>query len=160
MECFRKILQRLIVFCTGIGSLFLAGIMAIIVVSIIVRLIGRVVPGSYETIELMIVVVVAFALPYCGMHNGHVRVDLIMKVFPEKVQGILNAFNHLISMIFWGALGVVAYAIGFEKGWLEITDYFRISYLPFRIVFGLGLLFLALNFMIEMHNSLKRVLKR
>ena len=159
MECFRKILQRLIVFCTGIGSLFLAGIMAIIVVSIIFRIFGRVVPGSYETIELMIVVAVAFALPYCGMHNGHVRVDLILKVFPERVRGIFNAFNHLISMIFWGALGVAAYAIGIEKGWLEVTDYFRLPYLPVRIVFGLGLLFLAFNFMIELYNSLKRVLK-
>ena len=160
MDRFTKILRRLIVFCTGIGSLFLAGIMAIIVASIIVRIFNRIVPGSYETIELMIVVTVAFALSYCGMQKGHVSVDLILKAFPERVQGILNAFNHLISMIFWGALGVVAYAIGFEKGWVEITDYFRLSYLPFRIVFGLGLIFLALNFMMELHSSLKRVLKR
>jgi TRAP-type C4-dicarboxylate transport system permease small subunit len=134
--------------------------MAIIVANIIIRIFGRVVPGSYETIELMIVVTIAFALPYCGMHNGHVSVDLILKAFPERVQGVVNVFKHLITMIFWGALGVVAYTIGFEKGWLEITDYFRLSYLPFRMVFGLGLLFLALHFMIELYHSLKRVLKR
>jgi TRAP-type C4-dicarboxylate transport system permease small subunit len=159
MDRFAKILRRLIVFCTGIGSIFLAGIMALIVANIIVRFFGRVAPGSYETIELMIVVTVAFALPYCGMHNGHVSVDLILKAFPERVQDILNASNNLISIIFWGALGVAAFAIGFEKGWLEITDYFQLSYLPFRIVFGMGLLLLALNFVIELFNSLKRFLK-
>jgi TRAP-type C4-dicarboxylate transport system permease small subunit len=160
MDRFTKILHRLIVFCTGIGSIFLAAIMLIIVASIIVRIFGKVVPGSYETIELIIVVTIAFALPYCGMHKGHVSVDLILKKFPERAQNIINAFNHLISMIFWGALGVVAYAIAFEKGWMEITDYFRLSYMPFRIVFGLGLLFLAFNFLIEMYHSLKRGLKR
>lgn len=160
MDRFTKFLHRLIVLSSGIGSIFLAGIMSIIVASIIVRVFGKVIPGSYETIELIIVVTIAFALPYSGMHSGHVRVDLILKKFPERAQNIIDAFNHLICMIFWGALGVFAYGIAFQKGWFEITDYFRLSYMPFRMVFGLGLLFLALNFMIEMYNALKRGLKR
>ena len=160
MDRFTKILQRVIVICTAIGSIFLAGIMAIIVASIIVRVFGKVVPGSFETIELMIVVSIAFALPYCGIHKGHVSVDLILNKFSERTRNIINVFNHLVSMLFWGALGVVACSIAFEKGWFEITDYFRLSYMPFRIVFGLGMIFLALNFFVEMYNSLKRGLKR
>lgn len=160
MDRFTKILHRLIRLFSGLGAICLAVVMLIIVANIVVRIFGKVVPGSYETIELVIVVTIAFSLSFSGIHKGHVKVDLILNRFPERAQNIIKAFNHLVCTIFWGALGVVAYAIAFEKGWLEKTDFFRISYLPFRILFGLGLLFLSLIFLIEMYLSMKKGLKR
>jgi hypothetical protein len=56
VNIFRKITN------TGsrIGSYFLAGIMILVVGSIVIRPFGRAIPGSYEVIELLIVVPVAF----------------------------------------------------------------------------------------------------
>jgi TRAP-type C4-dicarboxylate transport system permease small subunit len=160
MDRFTKILHRLIVIFSGLGAFCLSLIMLIIIANIVVRIFGKVVPGSFETIELIVVVTIAFSLSYSGMHKGHVKVDLILNKFPEKVQNIINAFTHLICVIFWGALGVVAYMMAFEKGWMEETDYFRISYMPFRLAFGLGILFLALTFLIEMYKSIKKGRKK
>ena len=134
--------------------------MLIIIANIIVRIFGKVVPGSYETIELIIIVTIAFSLAYSGMHKGHVKVDLIVNRFPEKARNFIDAFTYLVCFIFWGALGVVAYIMAFEKGWMEETDYFGTPYMPFRLVFGLGLLFLALTFLIEMYQSIKKGLKK
>lgn len=160
MDRFTKILHRLIRLFSGLGAICLAVIMLIIVANIVVRIFGKVVPGSYETIELVVVVTIAFSLSYSGMHKGHVKVDLILNRFPERAQNIIKAFTHLVCTIFWGTLGVVAYAIAFEKGWLEITDFFRMPYLPYRLAFGLGILFLALTFLIEMYKSIKKGLKK
>ena len=160
MDRFTKILNRLIVMFSGLGAICLAFIMLIIIANIIVRIFGKVVPGSYETIELVVVVTIAFSLSYSGMYKGHVKVDLILNQFPERLQNIIKAFNHFVCMVFWGVLGVAAFAIAFEKGLLEITDYFRVPYMPYRMAFGLGMLFLALTFMIRSYQAIKRGLKK
>jgi TRAP-type C4-dicarboxylate transport system permease small subunit len=160
MNRFTDIVRRITVLGTGLGSIFLAGIMVLIVASIVTRLFGRVIPGSYELIELMIVVTVAFSLAYSGIKQGHVLVKIIVDLFPERVQDIIAGFTNFISLIFWGVVAWAAYKITVEKGILEVTDDFLIPYRPFRFIFAFGLLLLALAFLIEMVKALKRGLKR
>lgn len=160
MNRFADIIRRVTVLGTGLGAAFLAGIMVLIVASIIVRLFGRVIPGSYELIELMIVVTVAFALAYTGLKQGHVTVNIIVSRFPQRVQDIVAGFTCLISLGIWGVMAWAAYKIAVEKGILEVTEYFLVPYIPFRFVFALGLLLLSLAFLIDMYNALKRGLKR
>lgn len=159
MDRFTKMLQYLIVRLSGIGAFFLAIVMLLIFANIAVRPFGKIVPGSYETVELFIVITIAFSLALTGLHKGHVRVDLIIKRFPGRIQNIIDTFNWLVCAIFWGVTGVFAFVIGFEKGWSEISDYFRLPYLPFRIVFGIGMLLLALVFLVYTIDALKRSFK-
>ena len=160
MDRFTKILHRAINILSGLGAFVLAIVMLIIFANIIVRIFGKVVPGSFETIELIVVITIAFSMAYTGMHKGHVSVDILLKRFPERIQNIINTFNYFVCMIFWGAMGVFAFVIAFQKGWMEITDYFRLSYFPVRIVFGVGLLLLSLTFFIRMCLALKESFKR
>ena len=160
MNRFTDIVRRITVLGTGLGSIFLAGIMVLIVASIITRFFGRVIPGSYELIELMIVVSVAFSLAYSGIKRGHVVVKIIVDLFPERVQDIIAGFTNFISLIFWGVVAWAAYKITVEKGILEVTDDLLIPYMPFRFIFAFGLLLLAMAFLIEMVKALKRGLKR
>jgi TRAP-type C4-dicarboxylate transport system permease small subunit len=115
-----------------------------------------VVPGSYEMIELMIVVTVAFALSYAGIHNAHVKVDLIVSKFNPTLQKVCLFITCLISLAFWGALAFVAYRIAMQKGMMEATDYFLIPYLPFRFVFGFGLFLLSIFFFVEMLTTFQK----
>jgi TRAP-type C4-dicarboxylate transport system permease small subunit len=160
MNRFEKILEWLTHIGTGLGAFFLAGIMVLIVASIITRLFGRVVPGSYEMIELMIVVTVSFSLAYTGLKQGHVIVNIVVSRFPERLQIFCTVFTCLISLGFWGALAWAAYQIALEKGILEVTEYFLIPYIPFRFVFTIGLLLVSLTFLIEMLKSIKRGLSK
>jgi len=160
MKRFADIVRRIIVLGTGLGAVFLAGIMVLIVASIITRFFGRVIPGSYEMIELMIVVTVAFALAYTGLRQGHVIVNIIVSRFPQRFQGIVAGFTCLISLGIWGLMAWAAYDIAVEKGILEVTDYFLVPYIPFRFIFALGLLLLSLVFLIDMYEAMKRGLKR
>lgn len=160
MNRFADVVRRIIVLGTGLGAVFLAGIMVLIVASIITRFFGRVIPGSYEMIELMIVVTVAFALAYAGLRQGHVTVNIIVSRFPQRFQGIVAGFTCLISLGIWGLMAWVAYDIAVEKGILEVTDYFLVPYIPFRFIFALGLLLLSLVFLIDMYKAMKRGLKR
>ena len=160
MDRFKKILHKSINTLSGLGAIVLAIVMLIIFANIIVRIFGKVVPGSFETIELIVVITIAFSMAYTGMHKGHVSVDIILKRFPVRIQNIINTFNYFVCMVFWGAMGVFAFVIAFQKGWMEITDYFRLSYFPVRIVFGVGLLLLSLTFFIRMCLALKESFKR
>ena len=160
MARFTKLLQYLIVRLSAVGSFFLAMVMIIIFANIVLRPFGKVVPGSFETVELIIVITIAFSLSLTGMHKGHVQVDLLIKRFPDKIQNFFNLLNNLFSMIFWVAMSVCAFAIGYQKGWSEITDYFRLPYLPFRVVFAIGLLLLAICFLVDAIDALRRSLKR
>ncbi|MFC1820156.1 TRAP transporter small permease [Thermodesulfobacteriota bacterium] len=160
MNRFADIVGRIIVLGTALGAVFLAIIMVLIVTSIVTRFFGRVVPGSYELIELMIVVTVAFALAYTGLKQGHVTVNILVSRFPQRVQDIVASFTCLISLGLWGVMAWVAYKIAVEKGILEVTDYFLVPYIPFRFVFALGLFLLTLVFFIDMYKSIKQGLNR
>jgi TRAP-type C4-dicarboxylate transport system permease small subunit len=160
MNRFVDIVRRITTLGTGLGAAFLAGIMVLIAASIITSFFGRVIPGSYDLIELMIVVTVAFSLSHSGIKRGHVAVKIIVELFPGRVQDIIAGFTNFISMIFWGVVAWAAYKISFEKGILEVTNDLLIPYMPFRFTFAFGLLLLAIVFFIEMVKALKRGLKR
>ncbi|MBN2061378.1 MAG: TRAP transporter small permease [Deltaproteobacteria bacterium] len=154
MNRFENIIYKIINILTVVGGIFMAICMLIIVANIVVRLFGRVIPGSYEIIELVVVIAIAFSLSFTGKKKGHVNVDILLKRVPLKLQAVLNAINNLLSMIFWGALSYAAFKMAFDKGWMEISELHRIPFLPFRFVFGIGLLLLAIVFLVQAFNSL------
>ena len=134
--------------------------MLLVVAVVLFRLFGKAIPGSYELIELMIVVTVAFALSYTALKQSHVVVDLLVSRFPLRTQTILAIFTYFLSMVIWGLIVWASYDIMLEKWLLEQSYLLKIPYLPFRIVWVFGLLIFSLIFLLEMYKALKQVVSR
>lgn len=144
----------------AIGAAFLTGMMVLIVANIIYRLFGHVIPGSYEISTLMIVVAVAFALGYAAVHNSHIVVKIVVARFSQRWQSILGVLMSLISIGTWAVIAWASYNVLSQRWLTEMTDLLDIPYLPFRMIFVLGLVILCLVYITDLVRALRGVLKR
>ena len=68
-----------------VGGLVLVGIVVLTVVDVLLRKFHEPIFGRQNISELALLVIVFFALAYCGRVKGHVAVDLIGNVAPRAL---------------------------------------------------------------------------
>jgi TRAP-type C4-dicarboxylate transport system permease small subunit len=102
-------------------------------------------PNVLELSEMMMVIVVMFAMADCASGDGHVVIDVLANKFPKKFQTGLYIFGCLIglvvfSLIFWQTLqaGFNFFRTGETKGVLHIPVF------PFVFAFTIGALYISL----------------
>ena len=155
MNTFRKIST----IGAKVGSCFLAGIMFLVVASIIIRPFGRAIPGSYELIELLIVVTVAFSFAYTTINQGHIVVNLLVSRFRPRTQAIIAIFIWLLSLGIWAVIGWASTDLMLDKWLRERSHFLEIPFLPFRIVWVFGILLFCVAMAIEVYKAVKEALK-
>ena len=72
-------------------------------------LFNRPIQGTFEATELVLAAIIFFGLPYTGLTDGHVTVDVLTARFPGRVQSALIGINALVCAC---VLGLIAYELG------------------------------------------------
>lgn len=160
MDHFDAILNRITKVSVFLAGSILLGVIALIVTSIITRRFGWAIPGSYEIIELVMPVVVGFALGYAALTKSHVVVDLVVSRLPQRIRTVAESFTFLIGL---GILVGVTWAGAdlLQKRWLvEQTDEFGIPFAPFRIIWLCGLCLFCLILLINLVRLLGRQVRK
>lgn len=67
--------------------------------------------GSYDLVELMMILLVWGALAYCAFMGGHVRVDVIYRRLPKMVQTILDRITFTASAFI---LALITWRLGYR----------------------------------------------
>lgn len=160
MDYVANIFRRLNRGGMAIGAAFLTGMMVLIVANIIYRLFGHVIPGSYEISELMIVVAVAFALGYAAAQKSHVVVKIVVSRFPPRTQAILEVLMSLISLATWAVIAWASTNVLSARWLTEVTDLLDVPYLPFRIVWVLGLVMFCLVYLTDLFRALSQSVRK
>ncbi|MFC1860911.1 TRAP transporter small permease [Chloroflexota bacterium] len=147
-----RIIKRITRWFHSAGEVVLAAMMFLTAADVSLRyLFNKPIMGSYELIEYMLVLVVAFTLAYCAVEKGHVFVELIIDRFPKRVQAIMKSFNSIVGLAFFSLItwytflqaGVIRRA-GQTSAALYIPDY------PFLILTSIGFGILSLIFLIQL----------
>jgi len=66
---------------------------------IVLRLFRMPIPGTYELVCFMGAVAVAFAMAHTSNENGHVAVSLVVRLFPNRVQGAIEIITNTFVLI-------------------------------------------------------------
>ena len=74
--------------------------------------------GTFDSIEMMMVVVVFGSLAYCTLAEGHVRVDVILGRLPKRTKAILNAITFLTSVFI---VALITWRLG-DRAWSILKD--------------------------------------
>ena len=129
---------------------FLAGMILIVMVlltcaNIIFRLFWVPISGTYELMGFAGAMLTAFALAYTQVKKGHIAVDVLVNVFPNKVQWVLSAINNMMCFVFFMLAGwqLVIKANTLRNAG-ELTETLRIIYYPFTYAVAFGCCVLAL----------------
>lgn len=158
MEILSSIVRRVTKVGTVAAGVFLLGAMLLIVTGVIVRFFNIAIVGSFELMQLMMAVTIAFALVYAALQKGHVVVKIIVSRFPTRLGAIVGIAVSFLSLAIWGLMSWAAAQMVYEKGLREVSETLEVPYLPFRIVFILGLLLFSLTYVSDIFEGFKKVL--
>lgn len=127
------------------GGLVLTFIALLTVVSIIGRALNGMqlggitfsaVKGDFELVEIGAAVAVFCFLPWCQLNRGHVRVDIINRVIPSRLNALLELIGDLaIAIIAVVITWRIWMGMGERVTWFsqELRDVLGFGYKPFSV---------------------------
>ncbi|MBF9033717.1 TRAP transporter small permease subunit [Rhodobacterales bacterium HKCCE2091] len=102
MHLIGTILGRLVGLAAVIGTLAIAALVCLTVVTVTFRFLGIAFPGTYVLAELLIIPAVTFALAYTAWSGAHTRVELLTDRLPRRVRDPLLGVMLALGAGFWG----------------------------------------------------------
>lgn len=144
MNLFERLIKHGVGFGTNTGAAFLVAVMFIICANVVLRIFSRVIPGTYDLVEIMIVVVAGFALSDTEIHHRHTNVDMVTIHLPKKIKLWMENACNLISLVYWAVIAWASAGITIDKAARgEATDILKVSIIPFRVIWVIGLILIC-----------------
>ena len=81
-----------------LGAVSLVGMAALTCVDVVGRLFGHPIFGSVEIVGFLATLTVALALPYTHQVKGHIGVEILVHLFSERTQTIIDLCTSIFSM--------------------------------------------------------------
>jgi TRAP-type C4-dicarboxylate transport system permease small subunit len=114
--------------------------------------------GGQESMELMLLLMVAFGLAYCATRQGHIRVDLIMQYASHKVNNWFDIFAYAVSCVFFILVSWQACQYGLDNiRDHSVSTVLTMPLYPFNFLCTLGAALLALVFLKDLLKSIDEV---
>lgn len=102
MDAFWKAVEFLIDKLKIIGAICLVGMTFLTCADVVGRFFRHPIFGSVELVGYMATLSVAMALPYTQQIKGHIGVEIVVRLFSEKVQTIIDLCTSLLSLALFG----------------------------------------------------------
>ena len=119
IEAFSDKLGRISSLLAYVGAFSLFGMMCLTTVDVAGRyLFNAPITGVFELTEFMVLILIFSFLAYTQYSKGHVSVDLLVSIFPKKIQIYIALFNHSLCL---ALMGLITY-MGFRRA-LELVEF-------------------------------------
>ena len=134
--------------------------MLLVVGDIVLRVVWRPVPGTYDIVGFIGAIIVAFAIAYCAVQRGHIEVELVVARFPERVQGIIGSITGFLGLGIFALITWQCLVFGNDMWRLgEVSMSAHIPFYPFIYGIGFGSALLCLVILVNLGKSLAKAVK-
>ena len=112
MDLFWKIIQWVLDKMKIIGAACLVGMTFLTCADVVGRALGHPIFGSVEIVGFMATLAVVMAMPYTHQVQGHIGVEILVRLLSEKTQTIIDICTGIISLILFAVISwrMVVYA--------------------------------------------------
>ncbi|MBU0970951.1 MAG: TRAP transporter small permease [Proteobacteria bacterium] len=140
MKMIFTMLDRFSGFLKLIGAIALTCMMMLTVVDVIGRFFRHPIFGSVELVGFLATILVASALPYTYKVDGHVGVEILVRLFSKKIQLWIDIFTRSLSLVLFGLITwqMFLYAKDIRHtGEVSMNLEFPIYYIVYLLAFGM-----------------------
>ena len=140
MKMIFTMLDRFSGFLKLIGGVALTSMMLLTVVDVIGRFFKHPIFGSVELIGFLATIIVAAALPYTYKVDGHVGVEIVVRLLSKRAQICIDIFTRSVSLILFSLITwqMFLYARDIhETGEVSMNLEFPIYYIVYLLAFGM-----------------------
>ena len=149
-------LGRVLIF---FGGVCLLAMMSLTACDVAMRyFLGSPIDGAFDLTEYMMVIVFAFALPYCTIKKDHVKVDILTERFPKKLRVLIDCFTTTISLILFSIMtwqSFLSSQTQYEDG--IVSSVLQIPRYPFYGLLFFGYLCFAVILLAELFSLMAKV---
>jgi TRAP-type C4-dicarboxylate transport system permease small subunit len=140
MHALSQVLNKVSDVLKLIGAVALTAMMMLTVVDVIGRFFKSPIFGSVELVGFLATVVVAAALPYTYKMDGHVGVEILVRLLPDKTQIWIDLFTRILSLVLFTLITwqMFLYAEDIQHtGEVSMNLQFPIYYIVYLLSFAL-----------------------
>jgi TRAP-type C4-dicarboxylate transport system permease small subunit len=146
MDFLVNTLRRLVRLSAGIAGLSLLTMMGVTCVDVVLRKLGRPLPGAYDIVKMAAAVTIACALPYTTAVKGHVAVEFFYHRLERRGRVVADTLIRLIiiglfSLFTWQ---LVLYGASIQKGGeVSMTLRLPVFWVPYVMAFACAVVVLV-----------------
>jgi len=114
--------------------------------------------GTVEVTEFMMVILVFFALAHAEVLKRHVKVDLVLSRFSQRVQAFIDTATQFVLFLFFGLItwSALVYA-GTMRASGEVSQDLWIPIYPFVYIVAIGCSVLGIGLLINCLSALRKM---
>jgi TRAP-type C4-dicarboxylate transport system permease small subunit len=143
-------------------GLITLGLMAILVLADIMGryFFSRPLTGSFEMLQLMMIIPVAAGLAYTALRKGHISIGLVKSRFSPRNQAVIDSIISLLSL---GVFAIITWQAVLKAESLKlegsVSQMLQIPVFPFLYVLAAGLAILCLVFIYNIFEHLAKMVR-
>ena len=117
METINRLIYKVVDWVKHLGGVALVCMMTITTLDVITRYFGHPIFGAVELVSFMATILLACAMPMTHVENGHVGVDLLVRLLGRRTQAIIDSITGFLSLILFALIcwQCVLYAQSMKK---------------------------------------------
>jgi TRAP-type C4-dicarboxylate transport system permease small subunit len=158
-----SILSLVVKWAVIVGMGVAAAMMLVTTANVALRYVANLpIKGADEIIGLLLVCLTATGIGYCQLEKNHVRVSMLFDRLPKRGQAIMDSLAYFIGFAGVALIGWYLFSRGVKYIFLtrgNITEVLGVYYFPFMFILFFGFLLLALILLINLVQSIDKVLK-
>jgi TRAP-type C4-dicarboxylate transport system permease small subunit len=138
MGWFEKLIVRVGNWGTLMGAVFMSAIALIITATVVGRALRIALPGTFDLVETLVVVGIAFALVYGQLHDRHLRAEITIERLRGRVKSGVESLLGILNLFYWVVLlwaGATMFQDKWGKG--ESTEILKVPVMCLLLLFRL-----------------------
>jgi TRAP-type C4-dicarboxylate transport system permease small subunit len=160
MGAFEKVIHKIGNWGTVLGAVFMLAIALLVTFTVIGRAFHIAFPGTFDLVETMMVVSIAFALVFGQLQDRHLRTEIAMERIKGRLKSGLESFLGVLNLFYWVVLLYTGIELGIDRyigG--EATQLLDVPVTPFRAVWVLALVLMVVLLALKLIGHVKRLIK-
>jgi TRAP-type C4-dicarboxylate transport system permease small subunit len=114
------------------------------------------VTGAYEITEVMMVTVVFLFIGYTQAQKGHISIDFVIQLLPQKMRMTIDIVTHLVSLFIMLLIAWMNILRCLELMRInEVTPILHFPVSPFLLILAIGCLVYSIEFIKNIKNLIK-----
>lgn len=103
--------------------------------------------GAFELTEFLILILIFSFLAYTQSKKAHVSVNLLVMLFPKKLQKIIALFNYTLCLLLMGLITYMGFSRALEMvEFKEASPNLSVPHYPFVFFLVLGCLVMCIEY--------------
>jgi TRAP-type C4-dicarboxylate transport system permease small subunit len=154
----QNLLRKTVDSTTNIGAAALVSVMFIVVANVVYRAFGGVIPGTYDLVEIIIVLVAGFSIANTEIHGRQTNVDMLILHLPDRTKLRLRNVCNFLSLVYWAIIAWMTCVVTLENAERgEVTDTLQVSVIPFRFIWSFSLILICLVILYNVQQTRKQL---